>query len=361
MPSERNGTRQRSKPSLLALDSLLRTASGIATLVEDGLAETDNVEFKRTLNRRDPRWDEDLRADCAGLATTGCGFMVVGIDETRDGSNRARVIAPLADAADIKKAAEDRLGEGLSPPLSVREVWSLVIPGNGDVLIIRVEGRRGYPIEVVAKREPPRAVVREAGKNKWLGPDECRIRRRELDGEVLRWPQIKASVALGLVVALGLALLGGWVQLKLRPVVTATAVVEGTTQWNPGQGWSGSYEGDGGGIMFTKAGDLVMLMRATRGRAWVMAPDVVKSTDYFDLSSPTSRGARRFWDLEASDELEMALPSLKGAEGKVFTGSITLTINSDATIQIPVRQQTIGVDGRIEVLDLNAWMGALGG
>ncbi|WP_140874855.1 helix-turn-helix domain-containing protein [Myxococcus xanthus] len=187
------------------LERLLRTTAGIERIVNERWKEEDNLDFKREVNRRDKdKWQADLRVDCAALASIGVGFLVVGVDEDRDGQNRAKAICPVPDPVDTKRAIEHTLADGLSPPLKAWEVWT-VETTQGHVIVVRVEGTRGYPVEVI---EPPpkkqRYYLRGAAHNKPLSAEDARLRRRAFDVERERNRVLRIS-ALPVLVAIGVA------------------------------------------------------------------------------------------------------------------------------------------------------------
>jgi hypothetical protein len=85
--------------------------------------ENDPLEFKRQMSHRSPAEIAELRADCAALASTGHGFLVAGVEQTEDGSNRMRGVVGVPQAADLKRSIEDALGDGFDPPIRQRQVW----------------------------------------------------------------------------------------------------------------------------------------------------------------------------------------------------------------------------------------------
>lgn len=207
----------------------LRNPKSFDSLVASGVAESDHLEFKKALNRNPPKWATELRADCAGLASTGEGFLVIGVEETSDGTNRALAAVGVPDPADVSKSIEDQLGHSLSPPISRREVWPiLAADGTCKALVVRVRGTPGLPIEVTDKSDPPRFVVREAGKKAWLNSEEARLRRRAQDRRIL---QVWLAVLSALVV-LAVAVVA-WLQttvVQLREMAAPPTLILKTHQ-----------------------------------------------------------------------------------------------------------------------------------
>jgi len=64
-------------------------ARGIQSLCDGQIPESDHLEYKLTLDNRDPGFQDELRADCASLASSGEGYLLVGVDESRDGRSAA--------------------------------------------------------------------------------------------------------------------------------------------------------------------------------------------------------------------------------------------------------------------------------
>lgn len=198
------------------LERLLRDAAGLRQLCRERRDEDDHLEFKVDLELRDPAMKDEVRADCAALATAGTGFLVIGLDESRDGRNAAAAVPgiPLPRAGRLKAAVEDVLGDKLDPPIASRRTWLVDLPDQRAVLVVRVRGRRGYPISVERGEGVCAFFVREAGKKKLLTPAQARQRRAEIDRR--RWPRIVAALAavFGLVAVL-LALRNATVTDKL--------------------------------------------------------------------------------------------------------------------------------------------------
>lgn len=190
-------------------------ASHVARRADAALArhveEVDHLDYKLTINHRNPEEKFEARADCAALASAGDGYLVVGIRETSNGRNEAAEIVglPKTHAADLKKSLEDVLGNGIDPPIATgqRSVWLVDVGDEKVVLVVMVKGRVGYPKSVDTKDGGSRFVVRQAGKKKPLTPAEARALRRELDlANPLRLLVGGSLVALLAVVALAYAL-----------------------------------------------------------------------------------------------------------------------------------------------------------
>jgi hypothetical protein len=184
------------------LELLLTTPSGLERLI--GVDENDHVEFKVTLNHREAKFADELRADCGALSTAGFGFLVVGIDESRDGNSRAVAVVGLEKgvATSLKCSIEDTLGAGLDPPLGPgqRHVWTVDLDPNRSVIVAHVRGRLAYPVAVETKDGASKFYVREAGKKKLLKQEDARLRRRDQD----RKPAVRATVGAMLLALLAL-------------------------------------------------------------------------------------------------------------------------------------------------------------
>lgn len=150
-------------------------------LVDESVPESDFVEFKRELNVRDPKWRDELRADAAGLASAGTGFLLIGVDESRDGRSVATGWGGVDAAASIKASVEDSVGSSISPPIALREARLLPASrGNRSIVALRVEGRKGCPYAVDDLDGRTRYFVREAGKKRPLSSEDARQRREAL-------------------------------------------------------------------------------------------------------------------------------------------------------------------------------------
>lgn len=160
---------------------MLSSEAGLQRLVHMRVREQDPIEFKVRLDRRDPAWRHELRRDCAALATTGVGFLVVGVDESRDGASAARGLVGVPEAQALADSIRDSLGSGFSPPITKRAVWTVAVTDRHPVVVVRVEGRSGYPIEVEDLPTPPRHFVREAAGKRALFPEAARIRRAAIE------------------------------------------------------------------------------------------------------------------------------------------------------------------------------------
>lgn len=185
------------------LGVLLKTKEGLLALVNGGERERDALELKRTYNRKDPRWREELRIDCAALATVGHGFLVVGVAQAEDGTDRALRITGVDDPTAMKTAISDALATGLSPAVTRRDVW-VIETDCGSVVVAELRGRRGYPIEVEELKEAPRHFVREGGKKVPLSPSIALARRQVLDVALG-----KRRFLVGATVLLGMLSVGG--------------------------------------------------------------------------------------------------------------------------------------------------------
>lgn len=181
------------------LASMLEDKSGLERVIARAVRETDPIDYKVALDRRDPKFDDELRQDCAALATCGIGFLVIGIDESRDGTNRAARLVGLEGGVSLAKSIKDKLGSGFSPPLTRYDAWPIEVGDGRHVVVVRVEGRAGYPIEVVGLQQSPRHLLRAAGQKRRLTSEEARQRRAELDTHA-RWGrrQVLVAVVVGL-------------------------------------------------------------------------------------------------------------------------------------------------------------------
>lgn len=160
------------------LNTLTQTRAGLEEIIRLRLRESDHIEFKREYERRNPMWQEEVRADCAALATTGVGFLLIGIDESRDGKDEAKSLIGVENATSLKDSIEATLATGLSPPIVKREVYCVSVAPGRDVVVVRVEGEKQLPIEVLDRKDNHRNIMREAGAKRWLSP-EVALGRRE--------------------------------------------------------------------------------------------------------------------------------------------------------------------------------------
>lgn len=189
---------------LAELRPLLESRDGLMQLVARRAEETDHVDFKLTVNHRNPDEKFETRADCAALATAGEGYLLVGVRETDDGRNESAEIVgiPKAHAVDLKKSIEDFLGNGIDPPIGTgqRTVWLVDVGADHVVLVVLLKGRFGYP-KCVEMRDGNRFVVRQVGKKRWLTPAEERALRYDLEVKRPLKTLVAALLVFGLLLA----------------------------------------------------------------------------------------------------------------------------------------------------------------
>jgi molybdopterin converting factor small subunit len=193
-------------PNLRKLRSLVQTAAGLATLVAEGAVEHDHLDFKATYNQRDPKFSDEVRKDCAGLATTGEGWLLVGIEESGNGEDRAKKLVglPLAEAQALRSSVSSLLENKVAPAFGPTErlVRLVLLNETHAAVIVHVRGRRGYPKSVVTEKGETKYLLRVGTNTVWLSEADARVRRRGLDH--VRW--FVASVALIFVLSAMLAL-----------------------------------------------------------------------------------------------------------------------------------------------------------
>ncbi len=334
------------------LDRLLRSSDGILTLIADGVAESDFIEFKRTIDVRGSRAEDELRADCASLATAGRGFLAIGIEERADGTNRAGRISSIERPADMKRSIEDRLGTGFSPPLSKREVWVVDVPGHGSVVIVRVEGRVGYPVELDTKIAPPRFVVREAGKKRWLTSEEARVRRSEIDARRLRLRHIIAGILPTLFLAALISFIYSQFAAGRRGIVTGNGILEYVVKWDePGTRWEMNTGGGGASIAFMHDQRVIIESKSISGAIRRISDDEVRILLRFELVSPLEVASVTLAQFRTTNRVIIRVPLLKtvmeARAPKGWTaagGTISVTLNSSDNVTIHIPSQTLESD-----------------
>lgn len=199
----------------------LESAKGLQRLVDEQIAESDHLDFKVLLDARDPKYRDSLRTDCAALASAGVGFLVVGIDESRDEFDVAKAIVgmPVVEAQAIKSSIEDLTGGRIDPPIAKRSVWLVPLRADRAVVVGEFRARAGYPIAVEREKDDGQLfIVRERGRNTPLTAQEARLRRRDLD--LRGW---KRALAVLIAVVAVLAVGGVAQQLRLGRVEQAQA------------------------------------------------------------------------------------------------------------------------------------------
>jgi hypothetical protein len=249
----------------------------------------------------------------------------------------------------MKRSIEDRLGTGLSPPLSKREVWILDVAGHGSVVVVRVEGRPEYPLEVEMKALPPRFVVREAGKKRWLTSDEASLRRRDIDAGRLRWRHVFTWILPALLLA-GLGMLA-FIEFSAarRPIVTGNGIVEYAIKWRePGTRWQSNT--NDGSIAFLRNDNVIIESKSMRGFIRRVSDDEVHIAQYFELVASMDVASVALSRFKAADRVEIRIPLLRAVRERAVDGwlplggAVTLTLNSQYHVRIEIPSQTLESD-----------------
>lgn len=186
----------------------LESVAGLQRLVDEKIAESDHLDFKVVLDPRDPKYRDTLRTDCAALATAGEGYLVVGIDESRDQFDFAKAVVglPLEEALALKSSIEDLTGAKIDPPMAKRAAWLVPLGSDRAVVVGVFRGRPAYPLAVEREKDlGTHFVVRERGRNTPLTPGEARLRRRDLDLRGWKRGVGALIIAVALLAAVGAA------------------------------------------------------------------------------------------------------------------------------------------------------------
>jgi hypothetical protein len=233
--------------------------------------------------------------------------------------------------------------------LSQREVWIVDVPGHGSIVVVRVEGRVGYPVELDTKNAPPRFIVREAGKKKWLTSEQARVRRGEIDARRLRWRHILIGSLPALFLA-GVSLALVEYAATHRVIVTGNGVVEYVIKWRePGSRWW-SNTGSDGSIAFMHDQSLIIKSKSMRGFIQRVSDDEVRVSQYFELVSPLEVASVSLSQFRTTNRAVIWIPLLKAireraAEGWApVGGTINITLNSSYHVIIEIPPQTLDSD-----------------
>ena len=160
----------------LPLDQL--RAEHVDQLVEEGMPEGQNVEFKRTLpakgGRSDPWLDggakigdyarDETLAEAVAFANSGGGNLVLGIVESRDHPKRAAGVNPVPRCHELADRLRLMARDCIEPQLPALEVRGIETPDGAEgagVVLFRVPPSRRAPHRL---RPTLHSYLRRAGK-----------------------------------------------------------------------------------------------------------------------------------------------------------------------------------------------------
>jgi hypothetical protein len=207
-------------PSVKELRALVESADGLRRLVAGGAVEHDHLDFKVTYNQKDPKYPDEVRKDCAGLATTGEGFLVIGVEESGDGEDRAKRLVglPIETARALKTSVAALLEGHIDPPFGPTEklVRLVSLTNTTAAVVARLRGKRGYPKSVTTEKGEQKYLIRVGSNNQNLSVADARVRRRDLDQRRLLIQGVIAAAMVFALVATFLAVKVGQQDAKLR-------------------------------------------------------------------------------------------------------------------------------------------------
>lgn len=239
---------------------LLNNATGLATLVTDQIAESAHLDYKRTYSLQAPLYKDEVRIDGGALATSGEGYLVIGVDDSRDGKNVAQSVPgiPSAEAIKIATSINQLLGSKIDPPLITYQHWIVPVSQDHDVVVFKVEGSRGSPVSIDREKKDsgPVFYVRAGPSNTPLSPPDARLRYQELAQKRYLRKLAPFVVAATLVPLAGISLLTHRIrtsegQRQLAPDVRAA--LRDALRKNPGHTIGiGSLSGDPEGAIYAQ-------------------------------------------------------------------------------------------------------------
>lgn len=195
-------------PPFKNLRDYFHDAASLQRLVDDGVVEHDHLDFKSNYNRQDPKTADEIRKDCAGLATAGEGYLLVGMGESGDGQDQARTLSglPSDEANSLKDSISGLLQTQVDPAFGPGERLARVVPlsETHSAVVVRLRGRRGYPKAITNKHGETKFLLRVGSNTVWLSAAEARLKRQESDLE-RRWKVALGAFSLIMCIALAVA------------------------------------------------------------------------------------------------------------------------------------------------------------
>lgn len=154
----------------MSLDEL--TEAHLQALVENGVPEGRDLEFKRDAVGRDDSAKKEFLKDVSALANTAGGDLIIGVEET-DGVATALRGVTAAPADEEMRRLESMLQDSLEPRLIGTRIRALPLTAGGYALVIRVQKSWNAPHRVVYQRTN-RFYGRNAGGVYELGVEQLR-------------------------------------------------------------------------------------------------------------------------------------------------------------------------------------------
>ena len=154
----------------VSLDQL--TEANLQALVENGVPESRDLEFKRDAVGRDDAAKKEFLKDVSALANTAGGDLIIGLEED-DGVAIALRGVTVAPADEEVRRLESMLQDSLEPRLIGTRMRAIPLTAGGYVLVIRVQKSWNAPHRVVYQRTN-RFYGRNAGGVYELGVEQLR-------------------------------------------------------------------------------------------------------------------------------------------------------------------------------------------
>lgn len=132
---------------------------------DQGVVESDGLDWKRTLPGKEPGDLDKFATDVAAMANTGGGIIVYGVAEEH-GTSRAREIVGV-DASDAAQRRLRQIANNRIDPI-VPGVEMVSLTGDGkSVLVLSVPRSPDAP-HMIGQRESFRVPYRDGSKNEWM-------------------------------------------------------------------------------------------------------------------------------------------------------------------------------------------------
>lgn len=181
---------------------------GLPKLVPHGVSESAHLDFKSMYSRSSHDYADTLRVDAAALATSGDGYLVIGVAEFSDRRGVAESVVglPNDEATKLAQSMKATLLSSIDPPLHAAPPRCVPVGPDRSVVVLHVKGRRRYPVCIERVKGGTVFYVREGMDNHPLKQHDALVRRRELDlGRFKPWAVVGALAIVALMVAV-------WVQ-----------------------------------------------------------------------------------------------------------------------------------------------------
>jgi hypothetical protein len=127
------------------------TQEHLNDLLDSGVPESRNLDYKRDLYGRKDEDKKELLADISALANTDGGHIIIGISETAGLPEALVGIGKAVDADDEKQFLENVALSGLRPVVRGLRVHAVPLDVGGHIIVVRVPRSLNAPHRVTYK------------------------------------------------------------------------------------------------------------------------------------------------------------------------------------------------------------------